>query len=123
MAYVTDRKRVTGLGAARSGTSHHWSMTVTSVALLVLTPFFLGIIGSALGSDHADVVATLSRPIPALVVAAYLIVGSHHLRLGMQTLIEDYTGGLTRKISIIVTTILSYGIALGGLVALMQIAL
>ena len=123
MAYVTDRKRVSGLGAARSGTAHHWTMTVTSVALLILTPFFLGIIGSALGSDHADVVASLSRPIPALIVAAYLIVGSHHLRLGMQTLIEDYTSGLTRKISIIVTTILSYGIALGGLVALVQIAL
>ncbi|MEJ6390700.1 succinate dehydrogenase, hydrophobic membrane anchor protein [Gymnodinialimonas ulvae] len=123
MAYVTDRKRVTGLGAARSGTGHHWTMTVTSVALLILTPFFLGIIGSALGSEHSDVVAMLSRPIPALIVAAYLIVGSHHLRLGMQTLIEDYTRGLTRKIAIIVTTILSYGIALGGLVALMQIAL
>ncbi len=123
MAFVTDRKRVTGLGAARSGTGHHWTMTVTSVALLILTPFFLGIIGSALGSDHADVVATLSRPIPALIVAAYLIVGSHHLRLGMQTLIEDYTRGLTRKACIIVTTILSYGIALGGLVALVQIAL
>ena len=123
MAYVTDRKRVIGLGAARSGTGHHWTMTVTSVALLILTPFFLGIIGSALGSEHADVVATLSRPIPALIVAAYLIVGSHHLRLGMQTLIEDYTRGLTRKVSIIATTILSYGIALGGLVALVQIAL
>ena len=43
--------------------------------------------------------------------------------LGMQTLFEDYTRGLTRKIAIIVTTILSYGIALGGLVALVQIAL
>ncbi|MEX3016650.1 succinate dehydrogenase, hydrophobic membrane anchor protein [Gymnodinialimonas hymeniacidonis] len=123
MAFVTDRKRVTGLGAARSGTGHHWTMTVTSVALLILTPFFLGIIGSALGSEHADVVATLSRPIPALVVAAYLIVGSHHLRLGMQTLIEDYTRDLTRKAAIVATTILSYGIALGGLVALVQIAL
>ena len=123
MAFVTDRKRVSGLGAARSGTGHHWTMTVTSIALLILTPFFLGIIGSALGSDHADVVASLSRPVPALIVAAYLIVGSHHLRLGMQIMIEDYTRGLTRKISIILTTILCYGIALGGLVALVQIAL
>ena len=42
MAFVTDRKRVTGLGAAKSGTHHFWTMTVTSVALLVLTPFFPG---------------------------------------------------------------------------------
>jgi succinate dehydrogenase / fumarate reductase membrane anchor subunit len=123
MAYVTDRKRVTGLGAARSGTAQHWTMTVTSVALLILTPFFLGVIGSALGSDHADVVASLGKPIPALIVAAYLVVGCHHLRYGVQVLIEDYTGGMTRKALIIATTILSYAIAAGGLVALMQIAL
>jgi len=123
MAYVTDRKRVTGLGSAKSGTAHHWTMTVTSVALLVLTPFFLFIIGGALGQSHADVVASLSRPVPAAVVAAYLVVGMHHLRLGMQVLIEDYIRGLGRKIALIASTILCYGLAAGGLVALAQIAL
>jgi succinate dehydrogenase / fumarate reductase, membrane anchor subunit len=123
MAYVTDRKRVTGLGSAKSGTAHHWTMTVTSVALLVLTPFFLFIIGGLLGQPHEDVVASLSRPVPAAVVAAYLVVGMHHMRLGMQVLIEDYFRGLSRKIGLIATTILSYGLAAGGLVALAQIAL
>ena len=123
MAYVTDRKRVTGLGSAKSGTAHHWTMTVTSVALLLLTPFFLFIIGGLLGQPHADVVASLSRPMPALVVSAYLVVGMHHMRLGMQVLIEDYFRGLSRKIGLIVTTILCYGLAAGGFVALAQIAL
>ena len=123
MAYVTDRKRVTGLGSAKSGTAHHWTMTVTSVALLLLTPVFLLIIGGLLGQPHADVVASLSRPMPALVVSAYLVVGMHHMRLGMQVLIEDYFRGLSRKIGLIVTTILCYGLAAGGLVALAQIAL
>ena len=123
MAYVTDRNRVTGLGSARSGTQQHWTMTVTSVALLLLTPFFLVIIGGLLGQPHADVLASLSRPVPALVVAAYLVVGMHHMRLGMQVLIEDYTRGLSRKIGLIATTILCYGLAAGGLVALAQIAL
>jgi succinate dehydrogenase / fumarate reductase membrane anchor subunit len=123
MAYVTDRKRVTGLGSAKSGTAHHWTMTITSVALLLLTPFFLFIIGGLLGQPHTDVVASLSRPMPALVVSAYLVVGMHHMRLGMQVLIEDYFRGLSRKIGLIVTTILCYGLAAGGLVALAQIAL
>ncbi|MEY3004265.1 MAG: hypothetical protein RLZZ491_1441 [Pseudomonadota bacterium] len=123
MAYVTDRKRVTGLGSARSGTQHHWTMTVTAVALLLLTPFFLLIVGGLLGQPHADVLASLSRPMPALVVAAYLVVGLHHMRLGMQVLIEDYVRGLGRKAALIATTILCYGLAAGGLVALAQIAL
>lgn len=123
MVYVTDRKRVTGLGSAKSGTAHHWTMTVTSVALLLLTPLFLFIIGGLLGQPHADVVTSLSRPMPALVVSAYLVVGMHHMRLGMQVLIEDYFRGLSRKVGLIVTTILCYGLAAGGLVALAQIAL
>jgi len=123
MAFLTDRKRVEGLGAARTGTHHHWTMTVTAVALLILTPFFLGIIGGLLGTSHEEVVATLSRPMPALIVAAYLVVGMHHMRLGMQVLIEDYVRGLGRKIGLIATTILCYGLAAGGLVALAQIAL
>jgi succinate dehydrogenase / fumarate reductase membrane anchor subunit len=123
MAYMTDRKRVTGLGSAHTGTQHHWTMTVTAVALLVLTPFFLGIVGGLLGQPHEAVVASLSRPLPALIVAAYLVVGLHHMRLGMQVLIEDYIRGLGRKIGLIVTTILCYGLAAGGIVALAQIAL
>ncbi|MBL4627064.1 MAG: succinate dehydrogenase [Roseicyclus sp.] len=123
MAYVTDRKRVTGLGSARGGTAQHWTITLTSVALLILTPFFLAVIGPLLGSPHAEVVTTLGKPIPALIVAAYLVIGMHHLRFGMQVMIGDYARGLTKKIAIIATTIISYGLAAGGLIALMQIAL
>jgi succinate dehydrogenase / fumarate reductase membrane anchor subunit len=123
MAYLTDRKRVEGLGSAKTGTHHFWSMTVTSVALLVITPLFVFMIAPLLGEPHADVVATLSRPIPALITAAMLVVGFHHFKLGVTTLIEDYVHGLTRKVSIIVMTIVSYGLAAAGLVALAQIAL
>jgi succinate dehydrogenase / fumarate reductase membrane anchor subunit len=91
--------------------------------LLLLTPFFLLIVGGLLGQPHAEVLASLSRPMPALVVAAYLVVGLHHMRLGMQVLIEDYVRGLGRKAALIATTILCYGLAAGGLVALAQIAL
>jgi len=123
MAFVTDRKRVEGLGTAKSGTHHFWAMTVTSVALLVLTPFFLAIIGPLLGATHEEVVTSLSRPVAAAVVAAYLVVGLHHFRLGVTTLIEDYVRGLSRKIWIIAMTIVSYGLAAAGIVALAQIAL
>jgi len=123
MAYMTDRKRVDGLGSARTGTAQHWTMTVTSVALLILTPFFLFIVGGLLGQPHAEVVASLSRPMPALVVAAFLVVGMHHMRFGMQVLIEDYVGGTGRKIGLIATTILCYALAAAGVVALAQIAL
>ncbi len=123
MDYMTDRKRATGLGSAHSGTGDFWTMTVTSVALLILTPFFLAIVGPLLGASHDEVMASLGRPLPALVVAAFLVVGLHHFRIGVTTLIEDYVRGLARKIWIIAMTIVSYGIAAAGIVALAQIAL
>jgi succinate dehydrogenase / fumarate reductase membrane anchor subunit len=123
MPYMTDRKRVIGLGTAHSGTREFWSMTVSSVALLILTPFFLWVVGPLLGAPYEDVVATLGRPIPALVVAAFLVVGMHHFRIGVTTVVEDYVRGLSRKIWIIAMTIVSYGLAAAGIVALAQIAL
>jgi hypothetical protein len=54
-------------------------------------------------------VASLSRPLAAVRGRAYLVVGLHHFRLGVTTLIEDYVRGLARKIWIIAMTIVSYG--------------
>ena len=123
MALMTDRKRVIGLGSAKSGTDHFWKTTVTSVALLVVVPMFLFSFGPLLGAPYEEVLAALSRPFPAVSAALMLIVGFHHFRLGIQMVIEDYVQGLARKIAIIVMACLSYGLMAVGLVSLAQIAL
>ena len=47
--FFTARKAASGLGAAHAGTAAHWAMTVSSVALAILTPAFLLVIGAAIG--------------------------------------------------------------------------
>jgi succinate dehydrogenase / fumarate reductase membrane anchor subunit len=47
----------------------------------------------------------------------------HHFALGVRVVIEDYVRGLARKIWIIAMTIVSYGLAAAGVVALAQMAL
>ena len=123
MALMTDRKRVIGLGSAKSGTDHFWKTTVTSVARLVIVPMFLFSFGPLLGEPYAEVQAALARPFPAVSAALMLIVGFYHFRLGIQMVIEDYVHGLARKISIIAVACLSYGLMALGLVSLAQIAL
>lgn len=123
MSYMTDRKRVIGLGSAKSGTDHFWKTTITSVALLVITPMFLFSFGPLLGEPYAEVRAALSRPFPAVSAALMLVVGFYHFRLGIQMVIEDYMQGLSRKIAIIVMACISYGLMALGLVSLAQIAL
>lgn len=123
MAFLTDRKRVTGLGAAHSGTAHHWQQTLLSAALVVLVPLFIFTFGAILGGTHEEIVAYYSRPWPALIAVLTLTVGWIHFAKGVQVLIEDYVGGLARKITIVVTTCLSYGFALASVYAVARLAL
>jgi succinate dehydrogenase / fumarate reductase membrane anchor subunit len=123
MAFMTDRKRATGLGSAHQGTEHHWRMTVSSVALLILIPLFVFTFGSALGRPYEEVSVYYSRPFPAIVAALTITVGFYHFRGGVQTAIEDYFGGLTRKILIVAFICVSYAALATGLFAIARLAL
>ncbi len=123
MAYLTDRKRAMGLGSAKSGTAHHWSMTVSSVALLILLPLFVFTFGAALGGTYEEIVAYYSRPFPAIVAALTILVSFKHFNGGVQTLIEDYVHGLAQKVSIVAMTCVSYGAAAIGIFAIARLAL
>jgi len=123
MRILTDRKRAEGRGSAHTGTEHHWHMQISSVGLAVIVPAFLYIFGSALGGSYEDVIATFSRPIPAVLTALVLAFGLQHFAKGAQMMLEDYTRGTTRKILIISVIILSYGMTAFGLFALAKIAL
>jgi succinate dehydrogenase / fumarate reductase membrane anchor subunit len=122
MAYVTDRKRAAGLGAAKTGTLHHWRMMVSSVGLIVLVPLFVFTFGTAVGLPHDEVLAYYARPFPAIVAALTIAVGFHHFNSGIQTAIEDYVQGITRKALIVGMTCISYGAAAVGLFAIARLA-
>ncbi len=123
MAFLTDRKRAAGLGAAKTGTEHHWNMAVSSVALLILMPLFVFTFGPILGAPYLEVVAYFSRPFPAIVAALAITVGFLHFKNGVQVLIEDYVHGLQRKGWIIAMICLSYAAIATGLFALVRLAL
>lgn len=123
MAFMTDRKRAMGLGSAKSGTAHHWSMTISSVALLILLPLFIFTFGAALGGTYEEIVAYYSRPFPAIIAALTILVTFKHFNDGVQTLLEDYVHGLAQKVSIVVMTCISYGAAAVGIFAIARLAL
>lgn len=123
MAYLTDRKRATGMGSAKSGTHHFWAMKVSSVALLILVPLFVFTFGSILGSSYEEVLAYYQRPFPAIVAALTLLVGFKHFNDGVQVLIEDYVHGAMEKVLIIAMTCISYGAAATGVFAIAKLAL
>lgn len=123
MRYLTDRKRAVGKGASGTGTEHHWFMQVSAVGLAILIPTFLYVFGSALGGTRQEVLATFSRPFPAILTGLVLVAGMMHFRRGAQMMIEDYWRGSTKKALVIAATLLSYTIMATGLFALARIAL
>lgn len=123
MRILTARKRAEGLGAAKSGTEHHWSMIVSSAALIGLIPAFVFTFGQALGGTHEEVIAYYQRPFPAIVAILTLLVGFIHFRGGVQTMIEDYVHGTRQKVLLVLAICVSYAAAATGIFAVAKIAL
>jgi len=125
MRYITPRKAAKGLGAAGPGasTAHHWGMTVSSAALLILTPAFILVIASAIGLPQDGVVAYFSRPYPAIVTALFLIVGMHHYINGTRIMIDDYLDHAERKIAIILSHLFGWAVIAAVVYALARMAL
>ncbi|MGN6466669.1 MAG: succinate dehydrogenase, hydrophobic membrane anchor protein [Rhizobiaceae bacterium] len=98
----TPLRKVRGLGAAREGTGHFWRVRVTSVALIVLSLYFLGFVISLNGSDYATVRAALAQPFAALMIALFVLVGLVHMRLGMQEIVEDYIHEEGQKLGLLI---------------------
>lgn len=121
--YLTDRKRAEGLGSAKRGTQHYWSMIQSSVGLLILVPLFVFTFGPVLGAPYEEVLAYYSRPVPAIIAALTLTVGWLHFKNGAQTMLEDYARGMSLKVALIVLTCISYAALAAGLFALVRLAL
>ncbi len=123
MAFLTDRKRAVGWGAAKTGTEHAWAMKKSAVALIVIVPLFVFTFGAVLGGTYEEIVAYYSRPFPAIIAALMIVVGFKHFNDGIRSTIEDYTHEPVRNILILLVMILSYGSMAVGLFSIAKLAL
>ncbi len=94
----TPLKNVRALGSAKEGTDHFWRQRVTAVALLLLTPLFVAMIVAMIGADYGQVRRAVAHPIVTIPLILFIGAGLVHMRLGMQTIIEDYVRSEGRKI-------------------------
>ena len=90
MMRKTPLGRVLGLGSAKSGTEHWWVQRVTAIAGIPLVIFLIGFVLAHIGATRAEVVASLSNPLVAILLALTLINLLWHMKLGLQVVIEDY---------------------------------
>jgi succinate dehydrogenase / fumarate reductase membrane anchor subunit len=90
MSMRTPLGRVLGLGSAKAGTEHWWVQRVTAIASLPLMVFLVVFIIAHLGASRVELVASVSNPLIAILLALTIISTLWHMRLGLQVVIEDY---------------------------------
>ncbi|MBK4214870.1 succinate dehydrogenase, hydrophobic membrane anchor protein [Paracoccus caeni] len=122
MRYITPLKTAEGLGSAHTGTFQHWALTVSACALVLLTPAFLLVVGSAIGLPQEGVIAYFGRPYPALVTALFIIVGMIHFMKGTRVMIDDYFQHTARKVAIIFSVIFGWAVIATAVYALVKMA-
>jgi succinate dehydrogenase / fumarate reductase membrane anchor subunit len=98
MAYRTPLARVRGLGSAKEGAGHFWRQRLTAVANIFLVAFLVWLLVTLAGEDHATVENALAQPHVAIPLLLLVLSGLVHMRLGMQTIIEDYVHSEGRKV-------------------------
>jgi succinate dehydrogenase / fumarate reductase membrane anchor subunit len=93
MSQRTPLAKVRGLGSAKHGTEHFWLQRATAIANIFLVCFLIGLVIRYAGADYATVRGALGQPWIAIPLLLLVLSGIVHMRLGMQTIIEDYVHG------------------------------
>ncbi len=119
----TPLARVRGLGSAKEGTDHFWRQRVTGVANLFLVIFAVCLVLRLVGADYAEVRETFLNPFVAVALGMLILSGMIHMRLGMQTIIEDYIHSEGLKIVLLMlNTFFAMGIGATCILALLKLA-
>jgi succinate dehydrogenase / fumarate reductase membrane anchor subunit len=95
----TPLAKVRGLGSAKEGTDHFWRQRLTAVANIFLVAYAVVLLVQLAGADYATVKAALASPPNAVALLLLVLSGTVHMRLGMQTIIEDYVHSEGRKVA------------------------
>jgi succinate dehydrogenase / fumarate reductase, membrane anchor subunit len=123
MSLRTPLGHVRGLGSARSGTKHFWHQRLTSLASVPLSIFFVVLVISLIGRNHAAAVQILGSPPIAILMLLFILTITYHMQIGMQVIIEDYAHGEASKLVLLIAnTFFSIVIGLASAFAILKIS-
>ena len=123
MSMRTPLGRVRGLGSAKSGTEHWWLQRVTAIANIPLVIFLVIFVIRHLGASRAEIVASISNPFVAILLALTFVSVLWHMRLGLQVLIEDYIHGHAAKFAaLLANSFVTVALGVAALYAILKMS-
>ncbi len=116
--------KVSFLGAAKSGTGDLWRMRVTTAALVPLAIAFVWIVLRLVGKSEAGVRAEFAHPCTAVLLLLFILASIVHMRIGMQSIIDDYIHlPRAREWALIGNTLFSLGFGVAAIFAVLKLSL
>jgi len=110
-AFKTPTAQARGLGSAKEGVGHYIKQRVSAIALIVLIPWFLFSVMNAADAGYEGARAWVAKPWNAILLILTFGAAFFHMRLGMQTVIEDYIAKHgTRQALLILNTFAAIGL-------------
>ena len=86
----TPLRRVKGLGAAHHGVEHWYQHRLSAIANIPLVIGFVIVLASLAGRPWPEAVRIVSNPFVAILLGLMVISVTFHMRIGLQTVAEDY---------------------------------
>jgi succinate dehydrogenase / fumarate reductase membrane anchor subunit len=114
--------KVRFLGSARNGTGEARLIHLTALALVPLSLYFVYLLLDLLHMDYNGVRATLGRPVPAILLLAFIVSGIVHMELGMRSVIVDYIHGSGRAWALLANTCIAALLALACVYAALRVS-
>ena len=119
----TSISRIRGLGAAHHGVEHWYTHRLSAIANAPLVIAFVIIVASVAGRPWPEAIRIVSNPFVAILLALLVISVTYHMRLGLQTVVEDYVHERMLKFAAgIANTFFAVAIAAVSLFSILKIA-
>lgn len=120
----TPRARVKGLGASGHGAGHFWVQRLTGAANALLMVAFVVIIAKMWGRSYEEALALIGHPVVAIILLLAVLSVAVHMRLGMQTVIEDYIHAKGLKLAaVLANDFYAVAVAVACLYAIVSVGL
>ena len=118
-SYRTPLGRARGLGSAKHGVSHWMAERVSSIVLLLLTPWALWSGLELAAVDFVGARQWLEHPVNAVLTVGLLVFGFYFLSAAMRVVIEDYVhGSVSKALALLANLLVS---VLGGALAVFSV--
>jgi succinate dehydrogenase / fumarate reductase membrane anchor subunit len=119
----TPASRVRGLGSAKHGTETFMLERLTSIALLILVIYIVAVVVRLIGEPREVVLSAVGSVYVAPALIAFIFVNCIHMRLGMQSIIEDYCHATVLKSFLLVANwLFCWAVALVSFFAILVIS-